>query len=206
VEATTEAESFDPSTDQIMSFKIRRDGSAGRLATDHRLSKAAIFHLGQSWPATLRFPALVEAALHVLGDAAPVGAALEDQVETLKDILFRAVLSGHVAPHMFPPKLTTEIRERPKASWLAREQAESGRLVSSLQHSRVILDDEILRGLLPLVDGTRTVEELASELGGHMKDRGQGTAILEEPEVTRESVARNLRRLARLGLLEASGH
>jgi SAM-dependent methyltransferase len=204
-EATPEADSFDPAGDQIMSFKIRRDGGAGRLATDHRLSKAAILHLGQSWPATLRFPALVEAALHVLGDAAPVGAELEDQVETLKDILFRAVLSGHVGPHMFPPKLTTEIHERPKASRLAREQAESGRLVTSLQHSCVILDDEILRRFLPLVDGTRTLEELAFELGGHMKDGEQGMAILEEPNLTRETVARNLRRLARLGLLEAPG-
>jgi hypothetical protein len=193
---------IDPAADNVVSFKL---GAAGTLSTDHRLSKAALMYLGQSWPGMLRFPALVEAAFGVLGEAADrIRLRFEDELETLKQILFRAALAGYVSLHLFPPKLTTDITDRPKASRLARKQAESGRLITSLQHTCIILEDDILRRFLALVDGTRTIEDLVADLTTDMKHGDQSTvgAASGEPEVTNAAVIRNLRRLARLGLLE----
>ncbi len=202
-EVTPENDGLKPGGDEVAAFKV---GGAGTLATDHRLSKAAMLYLGQNWPGVLRFPALVEGALGLLGDAADaIRPKFDEEVETLKQILFRAALAGHLSLHLFPPKLTTGISERPRASRLARKQAESGRVVTTLQHASVILEDDILHQFLALVDGTRTVDELLADLTAEVKarDPSSGVSASEPPELTKAAVVRNLGRLVRLGLLEA---
>jgi methyltransferase-like protein/trans-aconitate methyltransferase len=184
--------------DGVTSFKIGREGG---LSTGHRLSKAAMVLLGECWPATMRFPDLVAAAFDLLRKSgAAIAEDREDDVDTLTNVLFRASCAGHVSLHLFPPRLTIKISERPRASRVARKQAETGSLITSLTHGTVSLDDVMVRRFLGLVDGTRTVDALVADLSASV---GGAAAGAEAPKVTREAVEQNLRLLARLALLEA---
>jgi SAM-dependent methyltransferase len=205
-EAMPEDKNIDLSADVVTTFKFGTDNN--RLSTDHGLSKAAMLQFSRCWPGTLTFPELLESSLDLLGEAAdPIRVNLEDQVAALTNVLFRAAMAGYVSLHLYPPKLTTRVGERPKASRLARRAAETGALITNLAHGTVILEDIAVRRFLPLVDGTRTVDELVADLAAALGGESSiGDASAEgpgKPEVTRRSVERNLVTLARLGLLEA---
>ncbi|HUF45547.1 MAG TPA: hypothetical protein VMN43_09390, partial [Aestuariivirgaceae bacterium] len=100
--------------------------------------------------------------------------------------------------------------ERPQASLIARSQAPHGPLISNLRHSTIVLEDEIVRRFLVLVDGTRTLDQLVCELNAALAAEpcaapahaGGGSASGGR-QVTREEVERNLATMARLALLVA---
>lgn len=197
---------IDPAATGIASFRIGREAG---LSTDHGLSKAAILHLGEVWPQAVGFSDLLAAALERLGAAAAaVRAQGAEEVAKLVDILFRASRGGQVTLHLFPPRLTTAVSARPRASRLARMQATQGTLVTNLAHGTVLLEDPIVRRFLCLVDGTRTAAELAVALAESVQ-RNQamatfaGDAGVPLPVIDQAAVERNLALLARLGLLEA---
>jgi methyltransferase-like protein len=187
---------IDPAAGEVVTFKTE-NGST--LATDHRLSKAVILVLGKAWPQTIAFGDAVNAALAGLGPAAdPIRANLDEEMDALAGLLFRAFSVGQFELHLFPPHLTTTIAERPEASPLARRQAELTLAVTNLRHRSVLMKDETVRHFLMLVDGTRTVDELVSDLNAALKAQG-GT----HESVQREAVEQNLGLLAKLGLLVA---
>jgi len=199
----------DPAAPGVVSFKTEK-GSA--IATDHRLSKAALLYLSENWPQAVGFPELLERSLARLGSAAaPIRANLDEEVDTLLDVLFRAVCRNHIELHLYPPRLTTMISERPTASLLARREAENATFVTSLRHALVRLEDTTVRHFLLLVDGTRNVDALVSDLNAVLaaaQDRATegGTtdgAPPARPEVNRGRVEESLKVLARLGLLIA---
>jgi hypothetical protein len=142
----------------------------------------------------------VNTALTALGPAAePIKANLDEEMDALADLLFRAFSVGQFELHLFPPHLTTTIAERPQASPLARRQAESALAVTNLRHRSVSMKDETVRRFLMLVDGTRTVDELVSDLNATLDAQGEGA----RGNVPREAVQQNLGLLAKLGLLVA---
>jgi methyltransferase-like protein len=188
---------IDPTAGDVVTFKTE-NGST--LATDHRLSKAAILALGKVWPQTTGFNDAVNTALAELGAAAePIRANLEEEMDALANLLFRAFSVGQFELHLFPPHLTTTIAERPRASALARRQAETEFVVTNLRHRTVSMKDETVRRFLMLVDGTRTVDELVNDLNAALEAQGNGA----RGSVARESVEQNLALLAKLGLLVA---
>jgi methyltransferase-like protein len=205
-EAMPEDTNIDLSAGTVVSFRCGAEGN--RLSTDHCLSKAAMLQFGRYWPGAMTFAELLQASLDLLGEAAaPIRTNLDGEADALTKILFRAALAGHVTLHLYPPKLTTRVSERPRASRLARQAAKSETMITNLTHATVILEDTVVRRFLPLVDGTRTVDELVADLAsilGREKtvDEASGGRA-GEPEVSRRSVERNLAMLARLGLLEA---
>jgi methyltransferase-like protein len=188
---------IDPAAGDVVTFKTE-NGST--LATDHRLSKAVILALGKVWPQTIGFGDAVNAALAALGPAAePIKANLEEETDALAGLLFRVFSAGQFELHLFPPHLTTTIAERPAASLLARHQAETGLAVTNLRHRIVSMKDETVRRFLMLVDGTRTVDELVSDLNAALEAPGDGA----RHHVPREVVQQNLELLAKFGLLVA---
>lgn len=187
---------IDPAAGDVVTFKTE-NGST--LATDHRLSKAVIVALGQIWPQTIGFGDAVNAALAALGPAAePIKANLDEEMDALAGLLFRAFSVGQFELHLSPPHLTTTLAERPEASRLARRQAETELAVTNLRHRIVSMKDETVRRFLMLVDGTRTVDELVTDLNTALKTPGDAHG-----SVPREAVEQNLRLLAKLGLLVA---
>ena len=159
-----------------------------------------ILALGKVWPQTIGFNDAVNTALAVLGTAAePIKANLDEEMDALTDLFFRAFSVGQFELHLFPPHLTTTIAERPRASPLARCQAESTLAVTNLRHRSVSMKDETVRRFLMLVDGTRTIDELVSDLNAALEAQGNSA----RGSVAREAVEQNLGLLAKLGLLVA---
>ena len=146
------------------------------------------------WPRAVTFRELVESSLPRLGTAAEAARNNPDDIDSLTDVLFRAFSINAVRGYREPPRLMTSISVRPAASLLARKQAETQALVTTLNHNAVRLDDDTRR-LLPLVDGSRTVPELIRDF--------VTTADKENQPSTREAVESNLAKLAKFGLLLA---
>jgi hypothetical protein len=102
----------------------------------------------------------------------------------LRRLAWAAACAGAVQLHVHVPHLATTPGERPVASAVARAQLEDGESVTNLRHDAVKLDDEVVRRLLPLLDGTRDLAALAAALG--------------EP---RDAIEGRVRHLAKLALL-----
>lgn len=186
----------DPAVAGIATFKTE-NGST--ISTDHRLSRAAIGLLGACFPESRSFPDLVNQALALLGPAAgPIRENLDEEVEALAGLIFRVFSAGQVQLRFSRDRITTTVEARPKASLLARKQAETSLVVTNPLHRAVSMKDETVRQFLMLVDGTRTVGQLVSDLNATVARGSQGVPM---PAVTRQTVEDNLGLLAKLGLL-----
>jgi methyltransferase-like protein/trans-aconitate methyltransferase len=203
------APDLDPQVSGRAEFKTR---SGQRISTDHGLSKAALLHLGSIWPQAIGFDELMTASLARLGPVADsVRENLDEQLDSLNEILLRSFCAGFIDIDAFAPRLTASIGERPEASLLARRQAETGPLLTNLRHCTVVLEDPITQRLLTLLDGSRTIDQLVSELAAvapqiarkKSDGEGDGEAASDGPIISRENVERNLQLLARLALLVA---
>jgi hypothetical protein len=116
----------------------------------------------------------------------------------LCDALLRAYAANLVALHVHPPAVATTPSAAPRASPLARHQAQAGALVTNLRHVSVRIEDDLGRRLITLLDGTRDRDALAAELGAFIAERGE-----RMPEAQlREGLERSLQGLARLALLQ----
>lgn len=179
----------------------------GYLSTDHPLSVAALLHLGKIWPRATPFGALLQDVVTDLADtAAPDRQNLESEVQALTTVLFQAFVARQINLHLYPPRLTTEISDRPMASLLARHQAKTDSHITNLCHGTVSLEDEAVRKFLILVDGTRDIEQLVVDLNAAAvtaaNAAGQNRSGEAQKQIfTRETVAQNLEILRRLGLL-----
>ena len=138
--------------------------------------------------------ALPQAMLDALEDAAPgmltlaeLGARVPgSDGDYLRRLAWAAACAGAIQLHVHVPRLATTPGEWPVASAVARVQLEHGETVTNLRHDAVKLDEEVVRRLLPLLDGTRDLAALAASLG--------------EP---RDSIEGRVRHLAKLALLVA---
>ena len=116
----------------------------------------------------------------------------------LEDIVTEAYGWGIVDLHIKPPILTIGLPERPVASPLARLQALTSDVVTTLLHVPVRIADANALRLLPLVDGTRNRAELASAV--------KHIAVNIDSSRAGDFVNFALEKFARLGLLMADTH
>jgi len=130
--------------------------------------------LREAWPRAVAFQELA------------AGRSSEGR-EALAARVLDAVRARAAEVRLSPLDHATVASGSPLASPLARRQALEGARVVNLRHAFVRLSEEERR-LLPLVDGTRDAEALASALG-----------------LEREETGAALRRLARAGLLLSEG-
>jgi hypothetical protein len=160
------------------------EGPAGStLTTDSPLVAGALERAARSWPAALWVRDL---------------AADEAERAALCDALLRAYAANLVALHVHPPRLATAPGETPRASPLARHQAQAGELVTNLRHASVRIEDELGRQLLALLDGTRDRAALAAQLRAFLAERGERLSDAQ----LRDGLQRSLQGLARLALLQ----
>jgi SAM-dependent methyltransferase len=155
---------------------------------------------------------LVETLVETLDEAAPrrltfgelaglVGAddgrPNERVADFFRHVVLAAARAGFVLLHTATPALTIEPGDRPLASPIARHQVGTGRIVTTLSHDSVNIDDETVRRLLPLLDGTRTRSALVAALG---------TALDGSSDAARAAkLDEHLLYLARLALFVAPG-
>ena len=162
------------------------------IEVDHPLTKAALFELGRRWPGALSWDEL-RATIAGGQRALP-----HDDVEAMRNALFAAAFHGHVVLHREAPIACATVSARPEASALARKQAERVKLVTNLTHIGVLLEDERVRRLVTLADGTRDLDALVAALRAADADLPDG--VPNQP-IDRDSVRQRLEFLARLALL-----
>ena len=185
-----------------------RGPKGAMIRVDLPLAKAALLHLGEAWPRRVPFPELRDRARARLAGPDLPAAEGDDAARALADILFEAYAAGLVQLHTFMPALALEPGERPAASPLARLQASRADrpVVSTLLHTRLLVEDPLGRYALQLLDGTRDRVALLADLRRWVRDQGRATAApgaAPSVEVSPAVLEEKLRDLARLGLLVA---
>jgi hypothetical protein len=157
------------------------------LTTDHPLVSRALERLGRSWPAALWVRELI-----------PASASRTDR-EALCDALLRCYAGNLVQLHVHPPELAASAGELPETSPLARHQARSGGHVTNLRHTSVLIEDDLGRRLVGLLDGSRDRAMLTTELRAWLERAGE-----EVPADLEDGLERSLQGLAGLALLRRS--
>lgn len=145
----------DPRLADAVEFRAP-DGATTRTALP--IAKAAMRFLVDAWPARLPFDELhvAAAALAGLGDAAGAEAR-----GTLATHLLHCFAAGIVELSTEPAPFVVVPGSRPRASPVATLHAMRGTSVPNLRHEWVTVSEEARR-LMPLLDGTRTREEIAA--------------------------------------------
>jgi len=130
------------------------------VSTPKAITKSALVTLATLRPAAIAMPDLVASAYSRLNPltAKPPGA---QEFETIAGDLLHGFAAGVVELHAGPSPFTVEPGPRPCASPLARYQAGRVARVSTLRHESLVVP-ETIRALLALLDGTRTLEEIAA--------------------------------------------
>ena len=153
----------DLSSPALEAFRGSR-GSA--IQTDHVLSKAAMFCLGEAWPRAMPFEELTARAYACLGRLPAASCILDDpEARILAGVLLGAYSAGLIELHAYVPHFALEPGDRPAVSRLARRQIENGRtLLSTLNHACVQVEDPIAAALIRLLDGSRDRAALVRDL------------------------------------------
>jgi methyltransferase-like protein len=163
-----------------------RWGQRASLKTDHPLAKATFLALRERWPEAMSFDELL-AAVTRFG----YGQINADDAVALEQILVTAFGLRMVELTAEPWRAVAEPSAQPIASAIARLEAASSDVLTSLVHRRIRLDGPLALNLLRLCDGTRDRRALTDEL-----------ARLD-PAVTPEGLEHLLTGLTRTGVFEA---
>jgi methyltransferase-like protein/2-polyprenyl-3-methyl-5-hydroxy-6-metoxy-1,4-benzoquinol methylase len=181
------------------------------LSTPNSIVKAAMMILAERWPQAMSFADLRAAARSRVDNnllSVPYAATVALDAEVLGTDLLQCLAVGVVELRMRSPRLAMQAGERPKASPLARLQAEKGSPVTNLRHETVI-PDEFNRQLLRHLDGRRdrsTLLEVLAELVSRdvLAVQRQGQPVQETAAVRAilsEALDENLGKLAQAALL-----
>ena len=181
------------------------------LSTPNSIVKAAMMILAERWPRAMSFADLRAAARSRVDNnvlSVPYAATAALDAEVLGTDLLQCLAVGVVEVRTRSPRFAMEAGERPKASALARLQAEKGSPVTNLRHETVI-PDEFNRQLLRHLDGRRDRSALLEVLAELVSQRvltiqRQGQPVEETAAVRAilsEALDENLGSLALAALL-----
>ena len=159
--ATLENGPLDTSQEKVQVFKTRGNNM---IRTNSPLAKAAFMALKEQWPCALSLDEMVDKAYEILGKSKMDD---ENQRRVLKLQLAADMLASYTSNvvefHTYLPRFVTEAGEKPQASPLARYHASLGLSAVNMRHESIAID-VVEKNMLPVLDGTRTREEIA----GHM--------------------------------------
>ena len=148
-------EAGDPNSPDPLAF--RREHAV--IRTGDPLAKAALLTLAEGGPRRVPFDDLLAAAVRRLGRAEPTA----DDHHRLCGVLTETWTGGMVDLHGHSPRYFDRVSERPTACPFARTRAPVARVVNSRLFNTLNTADLTVRRLLPLLDGTRTVDQIAAE-------------------------------------------
>ena len=163
-----------PQDPEVTTFAPAQFGtqSGASITVNQPFVKAVLMALTRAWPATLTFDELLDDARRV----APLLSRAEAE-DMLREVIMRMQVPGILEISTLPYRYATSVSEKPSVSRLALAQARHSERVTSLRHRPVDLDDEKVRNVLPLVDGTRTKAELAVTLGDDVSAKAADIAL-----------------------------
>ena len=118
--------------------------------TPNPITIAALDRIGKAWPSTVAFAELAED---------------DHGRRVLEPVLERFFAAGLLDVHATARVCPQQLSDRPEVWSYARLQAETERVLTPLTLTGVNVEDEHIRKLVLLTDGTRTIDELATLLG-----------------------------------------
>jgi SAM-dependent methyltransferase len=189
----TSEEEIDLDTDTEQAF-VNPAGNTFPVAAP--LAKAAMMALSLAYPNALSYESLRAAAQSVMAE---LGAQKEQDEAQFLDALFQLVMLHGVMPTVSDRHLPAEPGERPCAHALARLQAATpGWVVSGARHVAMDMDAPG-RELLTLLDGSHTLDELATLMHARLLDSGLSLTREQVDALTHQQ----LWQFARQGLIAA---
>lgn len=150
----------EPNLSPDVALTFRDTNNAGTMSVESPLAKAALLSLSECFPSAVPFSELLVAARQRLGTEVS-----KSDEEMLQEILLAAFAVGMVELRIERPRIAREAGDKPEASAIARRQLRGGSVsVTSLRHTRVKIEQPLVRQLLVLADGTRDREAFLAEL------------------------------------------
>lgn len=148
--------------------------------------KAAVMALSAAYPDALAYSELVDAAQQVMAEFGIAAAPVDEPA--FRDALFQLVMAHGVTPTVGSESYAGEPGDRPRAHALARAQATSPNwVVSGARH--VAMDvDAPGRMLLGMLDGSRSVAELAAAMRSALADQGMALPLETVAELTHQQL------------------
>jgi methyltransferase-like protein len=167
--------------------------SSGKIASNHPITKAALWHLSQIWPKAVPVAELLQTARELSGrDGVPGAPPEAEDSAWLSEAVLKLYAAKFLELHVHAPVFAVEVSERPLVSPLARAQIRDGvMVVSNLAYGCIEMKDGTVRQLVLLLDGTRNREQLLTEM----------RARVPSVKITAEDLDVNLHRLANFALL-----
>ena len=154
------------------------DGNDGSVHVYDKAASCALLELARVAPRAVPFDDLCGRV------AAAMGAPTADVRHVVRKELYDLWLAtGGIDLHAYEPRIVTTASERPESSALARWHAVHGGTLTNLWHQEVVLAEDVVRFVLGLADGTRTLEAIAREV----RD-ARALSEAEALDVTRASV------------------
>ena len=152
--------------------------SGTELTTPNLLARSLFWYLIESRPNRIPFEKLAsEVESRARRKLGFVPKPDQDIASEVADFVWRTYLAGLLELHVHVPFFATEVSERPVASPLARLEARSGNVITTLHCRSLHLSDSLQRGVLMLLDGTRDLAALRRDLPEIFKS---GTLTMEE--------------------------
>ena len=172
-----------------------------KMSTSHPLTKAAFLVLANAWPEWLPWEELLSRARERLRRAGGREPAPGDE-ERLLGFLLRTYAARVSELHSTPPAFRHVPSERPRASAYARQEIADGRAVTNLKHQSIVLEDDLVRELLRILDGSRDRAAITASMEDFIRrsERPDAPGLLA---ALPDRIDENLRRVAGLALLEA---
>ena len=148
--------------------------------------KTVLVRLVESWPESVSFPTL----LHDIRERTGAQVAATE----IAAIVLSALYAGLLYVEARPPSCVKTPGERPVASPIARWQAQSGTMLTTLRHTSIDAEGDLERYLVTLLDGTRDREALFAEVA-------EAVETDAPREVFEQMLRDNLEKLGRMALL-----
>ena len=191
--------------DSPIEFKSPR---GGRVEITHPVWRAGLSYICSQWPRSVSFEEILNHVKQMeLGKSAEWESGSE--AKTIAAALTQSYLAGVVSLRVRPSDVVNRVSERPAISRLAQAQLRLGSPVSSQLHRSMKIPDAASARFLSLLDGTRDLNALATEMIAFTRlartqSEGEGPAEDADLETgVRERVKNNLVSLMRTGMLVA---
>jgi SAM-dependent methyltransferase len=122
------------------------------VTTNNPVTIPAITAIANAWPCSLTFDELASAS--------------GGHRKVLAEVLHAFYTSQFLNVHAIPRKLANTVSEKPEAWRIARLEASLDRSIPHFHHGSIELEDDYVRKLITLLDGTRTHAELEAIMQG----------------------------------------
>jgi SAM-dependent methyltransferase len=176
-----------------------RAPDGGNITTQEPVTKVVVSHLAETWPGFAPVSVLWERVCTTLNP--PDGAGRDGVLTTFAKTILELSAAHFVELRMRAPGSASSPGERPRAHALAILQATRGERVTTLRHGQIRLSDEASRRLLPLLDGTKTRNEIVDALQTAVHDVPGGWGRNASRASTAGALDAILDRFAELGVL-----